>query len=111
CRELELVQEQADALTGSETDSSDLLTAVEDDNPAERLQARLDQLTSRRHELAREAQTLLAGDLTIPTQIGSTEAHSAIDALLGTSNAGRELLKRLELQAAWLEGIDAEDSL
>ena len=87
------------------------MTAVEDDNPAERLQARLDQLTDRRRELASQAQGLLAGDLTIPTQIGSTEARSAIDALLGTSDAGRELLERLELQAAWLERIDAEDSL
>lgn len=110
-REHELVQEQAKALGATETDSSDLLTAVEDDNPAERLQARLDQLTDRRHELARQAQAFLAGDLTIPTQIGSTEARSAIDALLGASAAGRELLERLELQAAWLERIDAEDSL
>jgi serine/threonine protein kinase len=110
-REHELVQEQASALRATETDSSDLLTAVEDDNPAERLQVRLDQLTDRRHQLARQAQALLAGDLTIPTQIGSAEARAAIGALLGTSNAGRELLERLELQAAWLERIDAEDSL
>jgi len=110
-RDHDLVQEQAAALRVTETDPSDLLTAVEDDDTAERLQARLDQLTDRRRELARQAQTLLAGDLTIPTQIGSAEALSAIDALLGTSDGGRELLKRLELQAAWLERIDAEDSL
>ena len=110
-REHELVQEQVGSLRATEIDPSDLMTAVDDDNTAERLQARLDQLTDRRHELARQAQALLAGDLTIPTQIGSAEAHSAIDALLGTSDAGRELLKRLELQAAWLERIDAEDSL
>ena len=37
-REHELVQEQVDALRVAETDSSDLVTAVEDENPAERLQ-------------------------------------------------------------------------
>jgi len=110
-RECELLQEQANALRATETDSSDLLSAVEDDNPAERLQARLDQLTDRRHELARQAQALIGGDLTIPTQIGSADARSAIDALFGTSDAGQELLEKLELQAAWLERIDAEDSL
>ena len=110
-KEHELVQEQAGALRVTKTDSSDLVTAVEDENPGERLQARLDQLTDRRQELAREAQTLLAGDLTIPTQIGSAEARAAIDVLLGGSEAARELLQRLELQAAWLERIGAEDSL
>jgi hypothetical protein len=110
-KEHELVREQVDALRAAKSDSSDLVTAVEDDNPAERLQSRLDQLADRRQGLARVAQAHVAGDLTIPTQIGSVEARHAIDLLIGSNQSARELLKRLELQAAWLERISAEDSL
>ena len=110
-KEHELVREQVDVLTAAKSDSSDLVTAVEDDNPADRLQSRLDQLADRRQDLARVAQAHVAGDLTIPTQIGSVEARHAIDLLIGSNRSARELLKRLELQAAWLERISAEDSL
>lgn len=110
-KELELVQEHVSDLVAAGSESSDLVTAVEDENPTERFQARLDQLSDRREELAKAAQKHLAGDLTIPTQIESTEARNAIDVLIGSSHEARHLLKRLELQASWLERIGAEDSL
>ena len=109
--ERDLVQKKITALQVSKTDSSDLTTAVEDDDPDEKLRTRLDQLGDRRHDLAKAAQALVAGDLTIPTEIESSDARAAIDVLLGTSQTAQELLKRLELQAAWLERIGAEDSL
>lgn len=109
--ELEQVQRHVVELTSTGADSSDLVTAVEDDTPAERFQARLDQLASRREELAQLAQAHLAGDLTIPPQIDSGEARSAVELLIGDSPAARQLLERLELQATWLERIGAEDSL
>jgi serine/threonine protein kinase len=111
-RELEAVEKHVAVLVGaSSNNTSDLATAIEDENPAERFQARLDQLNDRRSELAAAAQTHLAGELTIPTDIGSLEARHAVDVLLGNSEQAHELLKRIELQAAWLEAIGAEDSL
>ncbi|WP_430296885.1 AAA domain-containing protein [Sinomonas sp. B1-1] len=111
-REIELVERHVDDLVaaGSFADS-DLTTAIEGENPRERFQERLDQLNGRRTELSATAQAHLAGDLTIPSEISSREARSAVDLLLGTSAPARELLKRLELQAGWLEAIGAEDSL
>ncbi|WP_026264746.1 serine/threonine-protein kinase [Arthrobacter sp. 135MFCol5.1] len=111
-RELEAVEQHVAVLVAaSSQDQSDLATAIEDENPAERFQARLDQLNDRRIELATAAQRHLSGELTIPTNIGSIEARHAVDVLLGDSAQAHELLKRIELQAAWLEAIGAEDSL
>ena len=111
-KELEMVEQHvADLVAADSSETSDLATAVEDENPAERFQARLDQLNDRRKELAEAAQGHLAGDLTIPTHIGSAEARNAVDVLLGDGDEVRGLLKQLELQAAWLEAIGAEDSL
>lgn len=97
------------AETGSE--ASDLETAVEEENPGERYQARLDQLADRQKDLTEEARRRLAGDLTIPTSIGSVEARNAIELLLGSDETVRGLLGRLQLQAKWLERIESEDSL
>jgi hypothetical protein len=108
--ELEQVQREVNEMSAAES-VSDLATALEEENPAERLQSRLDQLSDRRHQLVEEAQVHLAGALTIPLQIESTEARSAVDALIGDSQQIRKLLKRLELQAVWLERIGVEDSL
>ncbi|MEE4025062.1 AAA domain-containing protein [Gordonia sp. PKS22-38] len=90
---------------------SDLATAVDEDSHRGELQAKLDQLSDRHDELTKIAQSYLAGDLTIPGDIGSVEARAAIDALLGSSTPVRQLLKRLELQASWLEEIGVEDGL
>jgi serine/threonine protein kinase len=111
-REMEMVEEHvADLLADDASELSDLATAVEDADPVERFQGRLQQLKDRREELTASAQARLAGDLTIPTQIGSTEARNAVDLLLGASAEARNLLKQVELQAIWLEAIGAEDSL
>lgn len=90
---------------------SDLATVVADENPLERLQAQLDQQHDRRGELVKEAQAHLAGHLTITSSMSSADARAAIDLLLEGATGGQDLLKRLELQAAWLEEIGAEESL
>ncbi|WP_102140892.1 serine/threonine-protein kinase [Mycobacterium hubeiense] len=109
--ELESVENQIAKTPATMSEPSDLATAIEEANPAERLQARFDHLSDRRAELARAAQELLAGDLTIPAVITSSEARNAIELLLGEDVEARRLVGRLELQAQWLERISAEDSL
>jgi hypothetical protein len=109
--ERERIEEHIADRAAAGTNGSDLETAIEDENPTERYQARLDQLADRRQELVAAAQSHLAGDLTIPSEIGSAEARNAIELLLGSSPEVRTLLERLQLQATWLERIGAEDSL
>jgi serine/threonine protein kinase len=109
--ERERIEEHVADREASNADASQLETAVEDENPGERYQSRLDQLADRRLELVQAAQRHLAGDLTIPSEIGSKEARTAIELLLGDSDEIRTVLGRLQLQAAWLERIGAEDSL
>lgn len=109
--ELEDVELRAQELRASQAENSDLLTALSDADPAEKYQDRIDQLTDRRTVLLNEAQAHLAGALTLPSRLDNSEARIAIEALLGDSLEVKELLKRLELQARWLERIGAEDSL
>ncbi|TXI50710.1 MAG: hypothetical protein E6Q54_21345 [Mycolicibacter arupensis] len=109
--ELEAVEKYLTMMRGGTSEASDLGTAVEEANPAEDLQARIDHLSDRRAELATEAQRLLAGDLTIPAVITSSEAKNAIALLLSQHANAQKLVGRLELQAQWLERITAEDSL
>lgn len=110
-QEFEYVQRHVANLGEVDSDPSDLRTAVADESPAEALQARLDQLADRRSELAGVADKYLAGDLTIPSQIDSTDAHSAIELLVGSGPDARRLLERLELQSLWLERIGSDDAL
>lgn len=109
--ELEQVERQALALVESQSTTSDLATAISVVDPREEFQDRIDQLADRRAVLIAQTQDRLAGVLTIPTNIDSAEARSAIEALLGSSRDHKELLKRLELQAQWLERIGSENSL
>jgi serine/threonine protein kinase len=109
--ELEQLEKHIDVRAKGRIEDSDLTTALEGEDPTEDLQDRIDQLVDRKRELATAVQTHVAGDLTIPAEIGSGEARSAIEILIGDSPDKVELLKRLELQAAWLERIGAEDSL
>lgn len=109
--ELEAVEKQIARSPRTAREPSEFVTAIEDANPAEELQARVDHLSDRRAELAKEAQKLLAGDLTITAQISSTEARNAIEVLIGQDDNARQLVGCLELQAQWLERIAAEDSL
>jgi len=110
-QEFEYVQNHLANLSGRDSDPTDLRTAVADESPDETLQGRLDQLADRRAELAAIADKYLAGDLTIPSQIGTTDARSAIELLVGGGSETRGLLDQLELQSSWLERIGSDDSL
>lgn len=111
-RRTERLEEQMEDLVAAHGEKgSDLATAVADENPIERLQSQLDRQHDRRDELVREAQAHLAGDLTISATMTSDDARAAIDLLLDGAEGARDLMKRLELQAAWLEEIGAEESL
>ncbi|UVT26251.1 AAA domain-containing protein [Rhodococcus pyridinivorans] len=106
---LEMMQQHVADLSAAKSASSELLTVVENGDPFDRYQAKLDQLSERRQALAEQAQAHLVGDLTISTEIGSIEARHAIDALVGDSPHALELLKLWELQANWLERIEVEE--
>lgn len=111
-RRAERVEVQMEELLKVRGDKeSALATAVAEEDPLERLQAQLDQQHDRRVELVKEAQTHLAGHLTITDTMSSDDARAAVDLILDGASGGRDLLKRLELQAAWLEEIGAEESL
>lgn len=110
-QEYEAVEERLAKLAPSASGPTDLVTAIEEENPAESLQARLDHLADRCHELSKIAQTHLAADLTLPELISSVEARNAIELLIGDNPTARELVKKIGLQALWLDSISAEDSL
>ncbi|MFL6163853.1 MAG: AAA domain-containing protein [Jatrophihabitantaceae bacterium] len=110
-RDLEHVQSHVDNLAAGVIETSELMTAISDEDQAERYQDRLDQLSDRRADLQRLAQSQLGVDLTLPPNLDSAEALAAVDSLLGESQEARDLLRLLELQADWLERIGAEDSL
>ena len=111
-RRVERVELQMEVLMTTRGDKpSGLATAVADEDPLERLQGQLDQLHDRRAELVNEAQAHLAGHLTITDTMSSEDALAAVDLILDGASGARDLLKRLELQAAWLEEIGAQESL
>lgn len=91
--------------------SADLVTAVEGEDPRERYQADLENLTNRHRELVESAQRLIAGELTLTTEIDASQARSAIELLLGDDSQVRDLLRLVELQANWLERIGVDNSL
>ncbi|NTW39540.1 MAG: protein kinase [Cellulomonadaceae bacterium] len=109
--ELERVEQHAKELRDSWLHDSDLATALAGEDPSEQYQDRIDQLADRKRDLATDAETYLAGALTIPTGIGGAEARAAVEILVGEANGAKELLGRLALQALWLERIGAEHSL
>ncbi|MCZ4536760.1 AAA domain-containing protein [Gordonia terrae] len=111
-RRIERVEVQMEGLIRAGGDEqSSLASAVADEDPLERLQLQLDQQHDRRSALVKEAQTHLAGHLTITDNITSDDARAAVDLLLDGLSGGRDLLQKLELQAAWLEEIGAQESL
>jgi hypothetical protein len=110
-QELEAVERHIAKRLSTHSSRSDLVTAIEEADPAEQLQGRLDHLSDRCAELAQSVQAQLAGDLTIPATITSLEARNAIDLLIGDNPEARNHVARLQLQAQWLERISAEDSL
>ncbi|MDF3284546.1 serine/threonine-protein kinase [Gordonia sp. N1V] len=111
-RRIERVEIQMEGLVKARGEKqSSLASAVADEDPLESLQMQLDQQHDRRSELVKEAQAHLAGHLTITEAITSDDARAAVDLILDGLSGGRELLQRLELQAAWLEEIGAQESL
>jgi len=110
-RSLEMVRDHVRGLEEKDSGPSDLVTAIEGEDPRERYQADLDQLTHRRNELVKLAQQELSGDLTISPEIDSEQARHAVEALLGEEPQVRTLLRLVELQANWLERISSEASL
>lgn len=107
---IEALEEQARDMEG-ENQPSDLETSLEGEDPHERIESLIEQLTHRRRELVDEAQTALEGDLTISMSLDSSQAKIAVQLLLGDDDAAVELMRLLELQANWLERIGTERSL
>ena len=110
-RRLDMIRDHVRGMDEEKGGSSDLATAVEGEDPRERYQSDLDQLTHRRGELVNVAQQELAGDLTISAEIDSEQARNAVELLLGDEPEVRALLRLVELQANWLERISSEASL
>lgn len=75
------------------------------------VRARRDQLIEQRHELFTEAQRMLAGELTLREDLSTADARDAVEALLGTSGPGQELMRLLRLQGEWLQRIGTDQNL
>jgi hypothetical protein len=73
--------------------------------------ARHEQLIEQRAELFAKAQSMLAGELTLREDMSATDAHDAVEALLGSSSASRELMDLLRLQGNWLQRVDSDQDL
>lgn len=111
CQELEAIERHVNDVASQVSVPSELSTALDAAVPSADLQDRIDSLTDFRIELASKIQSILAGDLTIHSGIGAGEARSAIDVLLGASSDAKALLRRLEVQAEWLQRIASDRSL
>lgn len=90
---------------------SELATSLGELTPSTSVQERIDALYDLRHELLGEAQTELAGDLTLSPEMGTADALNAVDALIGGSTDAQGLVKRLELQGEWLQRIASDSGL
>lgn len=90
---------------------SELATSLGEPTSSTSVQERVDALSDLRHELLCEAQTELAGDLTLSAQMSASDALSAVDALIGGSMDAKGLVKRLELQGEWLQRIASDSGL
>ena len=108
--ELEQLQAAVDASAKDQSDPSELATSV-DPTSTSGLQERVDALADLKVELFAEAQTQLAGDLTLPGEIGTSDALAAVDVLVGESTDAHGLLTRLRLQAEWLQRISSDAGL
>lgn len=94
-----------------DTESSELLTAVEEGNAIERYKDRLAHLQERRSALAAESQRLLGGLLPFSEQPDGDEVRAAVSAIMGETDRARIFLQRLALQAEWMERIESDDGL
>ncbi|MBW8764572.1 MAG: protein kinase [Microbacterium sp.] len=73
--------------------------------------ARQEQLLEQRAELFAEIQTMLAGELTLREDLTAGDARDAVEALLGPSGPGRQLMDLLRLQGEWLQRIGTDQNL
>ena len=72
---------------------------------------RLDELAEAKDELFLQAQQSLAGDLTLRKDHTVQEARAAVEALVGVTPAGKQLMLLLRLQGEWLQRIDTDPNL
>ncbi|MEV5440663.1 AAA domain-containing protein [Streptomyces sp. NPDC052682] len=73
--------------------------------------ARREQLLEQRAELFAEVQSMLAGELTLREDLSAADARHAVEALLGPTGPGRDLMKLLRLQGEWLQRIGTDQNL
>ncbi|MCX4598348.1 AAA domain-containing protein [Streptomyces sp. NBC_01549] len=73
--------------------------------------ARREQLLDQRAELFTEVQSTLDGELTLREDLSAADARDAVEALLGPSGPGRELMNLLRLQGEWLQRIGTDQNL
>lgn len=73
--------------------------------------ARYEGLLEQRAELFQEAQSMLTGELTLREDLSAADARDAVEALLGPSGPGRQLMGLLRLQGEWLQRIDTDQNL
>src|SRR5690606_14674406 len=72
---------------------------------------RREQLIEQRAELFVEVQCMLAGELTLREDLSANDARYAVEALLGPTGPGRELMSLLRLQGEWLQRIGTDQNL
>lgn len=75
------------------------------------VQEKVDALADLRDELLTEAQSELAGDLTLLADMSAEDARNAVDVLIGESVDAQHLLTRLQLQGEWLQRISTDSGL
>ena len=109
--EISVLQSRAMLEEAEEPQLTELTTALEPSDSTSTAQERVDALTDLRDELFEEAQSLLAGDLTLSITMSVQDALSAVDVLIGNSNDARDLLARLRLQGQWLQRIASDERL
>lgn len=103
--------QQAQADEEPDAERSELATSLGEPISSTSVQERVDALSDLRDELLGEAQTELAGDLTLSAEMSAKDALNAVDALIGESPDAQALLKRLELQGEWLQRIASDSGL
>lgn len=92
-------------------DQTELATALGPSDPTSSVQERVDTLIDLRDELFAEAQSFLAGDLTLSVNMSEEDLAATVDALVGDGANSRALLTRLRLQGDWLQRIASDQRL
>ncbi|MFE0030225.1 serine/threonine-protein kinase [[Kitasatospora] papulosa] len=75
------------------------------------LRDRRDHLLQQRAELYTQAQRMLSGELTLREDLTAADARDAVEALLGSGQAGRDLMGLVSLQGEWLQRIGTDQNL